>query len=187
MNTENSLPQFSICILEEQTQLTLADLCGACSVHDQQIIELVDAGVLEPQGREPAHWIFAGASLHRARCDWTHETQVSRGRCPDVSGGQGRRQPLRRDPEEVVLNPVDEGHRDLLGVARHQLGIVVDGQLAPSDALLRGDRLDDQPGVVAEMAPGAGDESDPGLRFGTHAPILSGLPCALRQVRPAKS
>lgn len=67
MNTENSLPQFSICILEEQTQLTLADLCGACSVHDQQIIELVDAGVLEPQGREPARWIFAGASLHRAR------------------------------------------------------------------------------------------------------------------------
>jgi chaperone modulatory protein CbpM len=66
MNTENSSSQFSICILEEQTQLTLADLCCACSVHDQQIIELVDAGVLEPQGREPAGWIFAGASLHRA-------------------------------------------------------------------------------------------------------------------------
>ena len=67
MTTENSLPQFSICILEEQTQLTLADLCSACSVNDQQIIELVDAGVLEPQGHEPARWIFVGASLHRAR------------------------------------------------------------------------------------------------------------------------
>jgi chaperone modulatory protein CbpM len=67
MNTENSLPQFAICILEEQTQLTLADLCRACAVHAERIIELVDAGVLEPQGREPARWIFVGASLHRAR------------------------------------------------------------------------------------------------------------------------
>ncbi|HTN93552.1 MAG TPA: chaperone modulator CbpM [Gallionella sp.] len=67
MNTDNNLTQFSICILEEQTQLTLADLCRACAVHDEQIIALVDAGVLEPQGREPARWIFAGASLHRAR------------------------------------------------------------------------------------------------------------------------
>jgi chaperone modulatory protein CbpM len=67
MNTENSTPQFAICILEEQTQLTLTDLCRACSVHDEQIIALVDVGVLEPQGGEPDHWRFGGASLNRAR------------------------------------------------------------------------------------------------------------------------
>ena len=67
MNTEKSTPQFAICILEEQTQLTLTDLCRACAVHDEQIIALVDAGVLETQGREPDHWRFGGASLHRAR------------------------------------------------------------------------------------------------------------------------
>lgn len=67
MNTENSLPQFSICILEEQTQLTLDDLCRGCAIDAERIIELVDIGVLEPQGREPAHWKFGGASLHRAR------------------------------------------------------------------------------------------------------------------------
>ena len=67
MNTENSLPSFPICILEEQTQLTLADLCGACAVHAERIIQLVDFGVLEPQGREPARWIFVGTSLQRAR------------------------------------------------------------------------------------------------------------------------
>jgi chaperone modulatory protein CbpM len=67
MNTEDSVPQFAICILEEQTQLTLADLCRACAVHAERIVELVDAGVLEPQGREPARWRFGGASLHRAR------------------------------------------------------------------------------------------------------------------------
>lgn len=67
MNTENSTPQFAICILEEQTGLTLADLRRACAVHDEQIIALVDVGVLEPQGREPDRWRFGGASLHRAR------------------------------------------------------------------------------------------------------------------------
>jgi chaperone modulatory protein CbpM len=67
MNTGNNAPQFAICILEEQTQLTLADLCRACAVHAERIVELVDAGVLEPQGREPARWIFVGDSLHRAR------------------------------------------------------------------------------------------------------------------------
>ena len=61
------LPQLEICILEEQTQLTLADLCRACAVHAEQIIELVDIGVLEPLGREPARWRFGGVSLHRAR------------------------------------------------------------------------------------------------------------------------
>jgi len=65
MSTENNLPQFSICILEEQTQLTLDDLCHACAVRAEQIIELVDVGVLEPLGREP--WEFGGASLQRAR------------------------------------------------------------------------------------------------------------------------
>ena len=42
-------------------------MCRACAVHDEQIIALVDAGVLEPQGREPARWAFTGDSLHRAR------------------------------------------------------------------------------------------------------------------------
>lgn len=57
MNTGNKLPQLAICILEEQTQLTLADLCRACAVHAERIIELVDVGVLEPLGREPARWL----------------------------------------------------------------------------------------------------------------------------------
>jgi chaperone modulatory protein CbpM len=67
MNTENSSQQFAICILEEQTRLTLDDMCHACVIDAQQIVELVDIGVLEPQGREQARWQFGGASLQRAR------------------------------------------------------------------------------------------------------------------------
>jgi len=65
MTSDNEL--LRICILEEQTQLTLADLSRACTVHAERIIELVDAGVLEPFGHEPASWRFGGASLPRAR------------------------------------------------------------------------------------------------------------------------
>lgn len=67
MSTENNLPQPAVCILEEHTQLTLADLCRACAVHADRIVELVDIGVLEPQGQEPDRWMFVGTSLPRAR------------------------------------------------------------------------------------------------------------------------
>lgn len=55
------------CILEEEHELTLGELCRACTVHADYIIELVDAGVLEPAGRDASRWRFEGASLRRAR------------------------------------------------------------------------------------------------------------------------
>ena len=67
MSIGNGLPQLAMPILEEQAELTLADLCRACAVHTGRITELVDVGILEPSGREPARWRFAGASLPRAK------------------------------------------------------------------------------------------------------------------------
>lgn len=67
MNPDTSLSQLPVCILEDQTQLTLADLCQSCAVNAERIIELVDIGVLEPLGSEPIHWRFGGVNLHRAR------------------------------------------------------------------------------------------------------------------------
>lgn len=66
MNNE-LLPLLSGCILEEDTELTLVELCRACNVHAEMVIELVEEGVLEPAGSEPSAWIFAGTSLKRAR------------------------------------------------------------------------------------------------------------------------
>ena len=67
MMSKNTFSQPDICILEEQVQLTLDDLCCACSVSTEKIIELVDIGVLEPIGSEPTHWSFEGISLNRVR------------------------------------------------------------------------------------------------------------------------
>jgi len=66
MDSEEMLPQLSGIILEEQTGLTLADVCSACAVHAEYIIELVDEGVLVPVGREPVYWRFSGAHMRRA-------------------------------------------------------------------------------------------------------------------------
>ena len=54
-------------ILEEQTELTLGDLCRACAVESSSILELVEEGVLTPAGEAPGQWRFTGLHLHRAR------------------------------------------------------------------------------------------------------------------------
>jgi chaperone modulatory protein CbpM len=53
-------------ILEEQVEMTLAEVSRSCAVHAQYIIEMVDEGVLAPIGREPRAWRFTGAEVRRA-------------------------------------------------------------------------------------------------------------------------
>ena len=65
MDSEELQSQLCGIILEEQTELTLADISHSCSVHAEYIIELVDEGVLAPIGREPVLWRFTGVHTHR--------------------------------------------------------------------------------------------------------------------------
>lgn len=60
------LPQLSAVILEEQRDLSITDLSRACAVQVDCIVELVNEGVLSPQGREPHRWRFSGVHLRRA-------------------------------------------------------------------------------------------------------------------------
>jgi chaperone modulatory protein CbpM len=53
-------------LLDEQTELSLNDLCHACSSSTEWVIELVEEGALEPVGHEPSQWRFTGTSLQRA-------------------------------------------------------------------------------------------------------------------------
>lgn len=55
-------------ILDEQTELTLTDLCRSCSVQRERIIALVEEGILSPttrSKRENRYW-FSGSSVKRA-------------------------------------------------------------------------------------------------------------------------
>jgi chaperone modulatory protein CbpM len=67
MTNKKLPPQPVGIILDEQAQLTLAELTRACAVHAELIIELVEEGVLAPVGREPHRWRFTGAHMRRAR------------------------------------------------------------------------------------------------------------------------
>ena len=59
--------QLTTLILEEQSELTLADICRACAIDDGVIIEMVEEGVLTPAGQTPAQWRFSGLHLQHAR------------------------------------------------------------------------------------------------------------------------
>ena len=67
LSTSASFQHASGFVLEDQTELTLADICRACAEQADIIIELVHEGVLAPMGEAPEYWRFTGLHLHRAK------------------------------------------------------------------------------------------------------------------------
>ena len=51
----------------EDEPLTLGQLCRACGTHADWVINLVEEGIIEPDGREIHLWRFSGVSLVRVR------------------------------------------------------------------------------------------------------------------------
>ena len=51
--------------LDEQTTLTLAELCRSFAAEAELIEDLVEQGILEPAGRRGRHWCFSASSLRR--------------------------------------------------------------------------------------------------------------------------
>ena len=54
-------------IVENETRLTLRQLCDCCAVRAEYIIELVDEGFIEPSGVEKSHWCFSGVTIRRVQ------------------------------------------------------------------------------------------------------------------------
>ena len=54
-------------LIDEDVEMTLAQLCRACEISEAQIIELVEQGIIDPLGPEPAEWRFVSISLRRVR------------------------------------------------------------------------------------------------------------------------
>jgi chaperone modulatory protein CbpM len=53
-------------VIDERSEVTLDQLSFFCAVRREQIVELVDEGVLEPLGGTASQLRFAGNSLRRA-------------------------------------------------------------------------------------------------------------------------
>jgi chaperone modulatory protein CbpM len=54
-------------LVEEDMEMSLAQLCRVCELSEEQIVELVEEGVIVPRGNEPSSWRFHGVSLRRVR------------------------------------------------------------------------------------------------------------------------
>ena len=58
-------------LMEDITELTLGDMCRACTAQTDTIIELVSEGVIDTadavSNQPPEHWRFTGLHLHRAK------------------------------------------------------------------------------------------------------------------------
>ncbi|QDL37961.1 chaperone modulator CbpM [Rhodoferax sediminis] len=66
MSPNTTQSQATVFILEEQTGLTLAELCRACMAQTGFIAELVEEGVLTPAGQAPDQWRFTGVQVRHA-------------------------------------------------------------------------------------------------------------------------
>jgi len=54
-------------LLNEQAAFTMTEFCDMCAVDTKLVIELVDEGVLDPEGAAPRDWRFSGRMLVRAQ------------------------------------------------------------------------------------------------------------------------
>ena len=54
-------------LVEEEVQFTLNELCRLCGADREQLVALVDEGVLAASGDDQQAWRFGGANLQRAR------------------------------------------------------------------------------------------------------------------------
>ncbi len=52
-------------ILDENTEVTLADLIRTCRVETEWVMELVEEGVIEPRGPGGPQWRFSSTSIVR--------------------------------------------------------------------------------------------------------------------------
>lgn len=54
-------------LVEEELRFSLVELSRACAARSEQLVALVDEGVLTPRGEGSAAWDFDGSALRRAR------------------------------------------------------------------------------------------------------------------------
>lgn len=52
-------------LLDDSVELTLKEICHTCHVSADVVLELVEAGILEPRNSEHGEWWFTGHAIER--------------------------------------------------------------------------------------------------------------------------
>ena len=58
-------------LLEDEAEMSLAQLCQVCELTREEVVDLVDEGIIDPLGRKPAVWRFQAVCLRRVRVTLT--------------------------------------------------------------------------------------------------------------------
>jgi chaperone modulatory protein CbpM len=54
-------------ILDESMEFSLRQICHYCDLDNEQVVEMVAEGIIEPRGTEPTDWRFNGYMLKRVQ------------------------------------------------------------------------------------------------------------------------
>ena len=57
----------SALLLDDSVELTLEEVCAACRVPEELVVEIVAEGIVEPLSGSRAHWRFSGVAVTRIR------------------------------------------------------------------------------------------------------------------------
>jgi chaperone modulatory protein CbpM len=57
----------SVMLLDDSVEFSLTELCAACRVSEELVVEIVAEGIVEPVGRDRAQWRFTGVALTRVQ------------------------------------------------------------------------------------------------------------------------
>lgn len=57
----------SVEILEEDVRWTQVEICEACNISIEELVDYVAEGLVDPVGRRPTEWRFHGVTLQRIR------------------------------------------------------------------------------------------------------------------------
>lgn len=54
-------------MLDENLELSLLELCHACQVNAERIMDMVEEGIVDPRGIHPHEWRFNGMAVRRVQ------------------------------------------------------------------------------------------------------------------------
>lgn len=65
MAAEQSRSKAKSVVLDERVRFTLVQLCEVCRISADYVLDVVDEGILEPEGSQPPEWRFRASDLRR--------------------------------------------------------------------------------------------------------------------------
>jgi len=57
----------AVLVLDEDCRLNFAEFCRLCGVPAEEILEMIEEGLICPSGESPRHWSFSGREFKRVQ------------------------------------------------------------------------------------------------------------------------